>query len=261
MSEEKPFPASRRKLREARKQGQVQRAPLASFAIQLILFIIVLYFGLGRIWLQFQILLEYSLVWGFRNLALCLKENAEFILELVFPALGVSSLACFFTELYQVGPGWFPGAGGGIGVVNGTRKVVKGFCSAHVIALRTVSILALSLYCMSKTFNQALFAPELWEGKQSPSVETLRLFQLLITKVWIPVCAFAIFLGAVEYVVKRRKYRAELSMSFDELRQELKEEEGDPQIRAARRQLHQALAYEELVARVRTSKVLIVERA
>ena len=79
-------------------------------------------------------------------------------------------------------------------------------------------------------------------------------------KTWVPLCALVFFMGVIEYIVRRKKYFSELSMSFDELRQEMREEEGDPHIKVAQQQLHQALAYEELVARVRASKVLIVER-
>lgn len=255
MAEARPFEATRRKVREARKRGQVLRAPMAAMAMQLVLFMIVLSISLKAVWIQFQILLEYSIVWGFSNPFLCLKESAAFIVELIFPALGISAAACVLVEFWQVGPGWYPGAGGGVNVVSGTRKVVKGLCSIHIVAFKTLSILAVSLYCISGASQRVLFVPA--RGR----LQALLLFQELIREVWVPVLASVISLAVIEYVMKRKQFRAELSMSFDELRQELKEEEGDPHVRAARQQLHRALAYEELVARVRSSKVLIVERA
>ncbi len=255
MAESKPFEATPRKLREARKRGQVLRAPMTGAAIQLLTLMIVLGISMADVWLHFQILLEYSIVWGFSNPFLCLKESAAFIVELVFPALGISSAACLLIEFWQAGPGWYPWAGGGVNVVSGTRKVVKGLCSIHFVALKTFSVLAVSLCCMSGVFRQTLFL------RVQGSSQALMLFERLVREVGVPVLVCVISLAAIEYVMKRRQFRAELSMSFDELRQELKEEEGDPHVRAARRQLHRALAYEELVARVRKSKVLIVERA
>jgi type III secretion protein U len=49
-------------------------------------------------------------------------------------------------------------------------------------------------------------------------------------------------------------------MSFEEVREEYKENEGDPHLRAARRHEHQALAMAEIEKRVRSSKVLVIRK-
>ena len=50
-------------------------------------------------------------------------------------------------------------------------------------------------------------------------------------------------------------------MSLEELREEYKQEEGDPYVRAARRHEHQMLALGELEKRVRNAKVIVVRRS
>ena len=49
-------------------------------------------------------------------------------------------------------------------------------------------------------------------------------------------------------------------MSYEELKNEHKESEGDPHFRAARRHEHQALSMAEMERRVRNAKVLVVRR-
>lgn len=49
-------------------------------------------------------------------------------------------------------------------------------------------------------------------------------------------------------------------MTLEEVKEEFKESEGDPHLRAARRHEHQALAMAEIEKRVRNSKVLVIRR-
>lgn len=49
-------------------------------------------------------------------------------------------------------------------------------------------------------------------------------------------------------------------MSFEEVREEYKESEGDPHFRAARRHEHQVMAMAEIEKQVRNSKVLVIQR-
>ena len=49
-------------------------------------------------------------------------------------------------------------------------------------------------------------------------------------------------------------------MSFEEVKEEYKESEGDPHLRAARRHEHQAMAMSEIEKQVRSSKVLVIRK-
>ena len=69
-----------------------------------------------------------------------------------------------------------------------------------------------------------------------------------------------LFFGVLDFLVKRKEYLKELSMSHDEIRRETKDEEGDPLVKTMRRLQHEELLQRDLVARVRRSKVIVVER-
>jgi flagellar biosynthesis protein FlhB len=68
-------------------------------------------------------------------------------------------------------------------------------------------------------------------------------------------------LAIASYALVRWRFFARNKMSLEELREEYKQEEGDPHIRAARRHEHQMLAMGELEKRVRNAKVIVVRRA
>ena len=65
-------------------------------------------------------------------------------------------------------------------------------------------------------------------------------------------------LAAADYALQRRRWLKGLMMSRQEVRQEYKEQEGDPIIRSQRRALHQELASQQIVAEVRLASALVV---
>ena len=255
MGDQKPHEPTRKKLKDARKQGNILRSPLLQASMSLSIFTIIALFLIRFSWLRFQMLLQYLLVWGFCNPALSLRVSVILIPELLLPVLAAAGVAGLAVEIWQTGAGWYPTFGTGFGVVQGTRKVVKGLCSVHLVALKAVSVTALCFCFMWPSFRAAMFVPYgvVFPLQENPLHAAVR--------ICLPICAGLLFLGGVEYLLKRRRYMRDLSMTHDELRQELREEEGDPFVKAARNMLHSSLAYEEMAARVRASKVLIVERA
>lgn len=70
--------------------------------------------------------------------------------------------------------------------------------------------------------------------------------------------AIALGLGLLDWVVVRRAFLRKNRMSYDELRREHKESEGDPEVKAARRRAHQEMLNQASVHAVRDASVLVV---
>jgi len=68
--------------------------------------------------------------------------------------------------------------------------------------------------------------------------------------------AFAL-IAAADYLWQRHSFMRDNMMSKDEVKREYKEMEGDPHIKAKRKQLHQEMASQNAVGRVRQAKVLV----
>jgi flagellar biosynthesis protein FlhB len=65
-------------------------------------------------------------------------------------------------------------------------------------------------------------------------------------------------LAALDYAIQRRRWMKGLMMTREEVRQEYKEQEGDPILRSQRRAMHQELANQQIVAEVRLASAVVV---
>lgn len=65
-------------------------------------------------------------------------------------------------------------------------------------------------------------------------------------------------LAAADYALQRRRWMKGLMMTREEVRQEYKEQEGDPILRSQRRALHQELATQQIAAEVRLASAVVV---
>ncbi|MBE2252112.1 MAG: EscU/YscU/HrcU family type III secretion system export apparatus switch protein [Myxococcus sp.] len=68
---------------------------------------------------------------------------------------------------------------------------------------------------------------------------------------------FAVFAGA-DFALTHWRYRKKHMMTRDEVKREVKEDEGDPQIRGARKRKHRELSRRNAIAETKTADALIV---
>ena len=67
-----------------------------------------------------------------------------------------------------------------------------------------------------------------------------------------------LLLGAADYFLQKKLHLKELMMSKDEVKREYKEDEGDPHIRHQRRHLHQEILAQNMVQNVPRANVVVV---
>lgn len=67
-----------------------------------------------------------------------------------------------------------------------------------------------------------------------------------------------LLLGAGDYFLQRRLYMKKMMMTKDEVKREHRQEEGDPQIRARRRQIHREILTQNIIERVPQATALVV---
>ena len=106
-------------------------------------------------------------------------------------------------------------------------------------------------------FEVFAFVPSTLEGFTVPALE--RLFskvRSLCTRGGLALTAIAI----VAYALARWRFYRQQKMSLQDLRDEYKEDEGDPHAKAHRKQEHRALLFSEVEKRVKRSKVVVVRR-
>jgi len=122
-------------------------------------------------------------------------------------------------------------------VITGARAVVA-FGAAAVAVLPSISSV-MSAALRSNAFSTSLAAA--WNGAQRTAITA---------------CAIGACFAAIDYGIVRAAWRKKLRMSFEDLKRDLKENDGDPQTRARRRSLHRSLS-NSAVARVKDAAFVV----
>ncbi len=106
--------------------------------------------------------------------------------------------------------------------------------AAAAKALAAASALLLALFPVAR---QALVA----EAAAAPARLAAQTFGALLRSIAVAVAAGSVF-AVLDLLIERAKRRKRLRMSFEELKRDQKQSEGDPGMRGRRRQAHRALA-------------------
>jgi type III secretion protein U len=87
--------------------------------------------------------------------------------------------------------------------------------------------------------------PVLIRAVSMPMASTLLIFHAFLMEVIIKVGLFFIIVAVADYIYQKKDFAKEMMMEKFEVKQEYKNSEGDPQIKSKRRQIAQEIAYQE----------------
>lgn len=87
--------------------------------------------------------------------------------------------------------------------------------------------------------------PVLIRAVSLPMIDTLMIFYAFLMQVVIKVGLFFIAVALADFVFQKKNFAKEMMMEKFEVKQEYKNTEGDPQIKSKRRQVAQEIAYQE----------------
>lgn len=244
-SEEKTLPASDKKLQDARKKGQVAKAgDLVSAAT--VAGIVLLVSGLWQNWAERLLALTDAMVRATatpHDLVPALIEAGAAWISLVLPALAVAfvlALAAgmaatggplFAMEAIKPKPETFSPASA-LKRIFGMRawvEIGKSLVKVVVLAAAFVSVLRLWLSPLMEipACGLACFGP--------------MLVAMLKATAYVAVGVFAA-VGIADILLQRRLFLHEMRMTKTEMKQERKNQEGDPHMQAERRRLRQEQA-------------------
>lgn len=259
MAEEKAHKASPRKIEKARKEGNILKSQDLSQVLLLpVVIISVLTFAAFN-WNKNRMLLQYSLERGLESPLLLFRAWTEFFFETTVFSLVLGGTLSILTQIGQIGFKfeW--------GLLSPKFERLDGIAGGKRLFSRlpTFGLSLLKLVVLFLVFS-FFFWFSSWRRMLETDMPLEQQIQFLATLLLgifgLGMSVSSVFAGG-DYFLQRRKFFRELSMDHDEVRREYRESEGDPELKARRKGLHQALANQDVVARVRTAKVLIVKRA
>ena len=112
------------------------------------------------------------------------------------------------------------------------------------------SILALAVWPDHQRLTGLAFAPD--------HKTALALTRDILIKLFASAAAAMVVISALDYAWARREWKKKLRMTKEEVRREIKEQEGDPQIKSRQRQQREARARRRMMSAVKDATVLIM---
>lgn len=258
MSGEKKHQPSKKKLKNIRKEGNCLKAPLLGQTISLTTCILTIYSLSPAILVKSKILLQYLSREILNNPQTALGVALEYVFSLtlcfVLPCVAMGHVMEALQVGFKLEPAIlspkFERLNPATAILSLLRTLAGSwsYLLRALLALMFLFILILFLFFRLPAFFMDVFTPQLGMG--------LHIAQVLLP---IGVVILALF-AALEYGLKRREFLNTHGMNDEELRREIKEDEGDPWLKSFRRMQHEALVFEQLVKRVRSAKCIIVEK-
>ncbi len=261
--QERTEEASQRKREEARKKGQVAKSrELASVAV-LLAGLLTLFWGADFFYRQFHDLL----VFYFENLAAISisLENVDWLVLLslkqmaflVGPFFFVLVVVAFFANFLQTGPLFsleaisfklskldpFAGFGRIFSLVS-LVELVKGIAKVLIVG-------SVAFYTINQEIGHLL--PLL---SQSPH-QILSYMGGVSFNIFWRSCLAMIVLAVLDYMFQRWEFERNLRMTKQELKEEYKQTEGDPMVKARVRSLQREMARKRMMAEVPKADVVI----
>jgi flagellar biosynthetic protein FlhB len=265
-SQEKSEEATPRKLRDARKKGQVAKSKDLNSIILLLITFATLWILRNRTGDELQKYMNQCFEaiplirdgGGIRDVLLPLLKGAvEHISFILAPILMVVASVALLVSYLQVGAIF------SIEPIKPTfDKInpVKGF--KNIFKLRSFIELIKSAAKISIVFLIAFFVikgylPDLILSVTQGIFATLTLAGKILASFVIKVAIFFIIIALFDLLYQRWQYGKDLKMSKYEVMQEYKRDEGDPLLKSHRKQMHQELTKGD-IAQVAKSDVVVV---
>lgn len=260
-SGEKTEEPTEKRLRDARKKGQVAKS--ADVSSTWLLIIIFVYFAIFKTMIlkkcEELILLPTLFIHLPFEEALpnVLVGTATIGLMLTVPFLVLVAIMGVFINFIQTGPVFSTDPlkpdFKKINPVEGAKKIFskKGLIEVLKSSLKTVFLGLVLYYCIKGVIAPLLLIPfSGLNGIFAILIEVMRNFA-------INVCLVYLVVAVADLFFQRHQYIKDLKMTKDEVKREYKEMEGDPHIKGERKAMHEELATSDNVEAVKKSSVLV----
>lgn len=247
---EKTEKASPKKLRDAKKKGQVAKSqdlPSAFTFIASIWVVLAMSHFLYEKMGGFIVATFSQIPQGDLNNAVAslMMQANEVIFYCSIPALAMVSLLGMVITFLSVGPVFAPEV---------FKFDIKKFDPVQNLKakfkLKTLFELVKSLIKIgiaSWIIYDVMYnsLPSLIKAVSMPMASTLMIFHAFLMEVIIKVGLFFIVVAVADFVYQKKDFAKEMMMEKFEVKQEYKNSEGDPQIKGKRRQIAQEIAYQD----------------
>lgn len=247
---EKTEKATPKKLRDAKKKGQVAKSQDLPSAFTFIVSIWVvlqmanfLYTKLGG----FIVNVFNQISQGGYDFALpsLMNQAIEIIFWCSIPALGLVTLIGMAVNFLSVGPVFAPEVFKFDPKKFDPVQNLKAKFKLKTLVELLKSVVKISVACWIIYDVMYASLPVLIQAVSMPIASALLILNAFLMEVIIKVGLFFIIVAVADFVYQKKNFASEMKMEKFEIKQEYKNSEGDPHIKSKRRQIAQEIAYQE----------------
>ena len=260
---EKSEKATPKKLRDARKKGQVAKSQDFPSAFTFIVSISTILFSARSI---YETLVEYT-IYTFRSInseldmqkgsAPFLSSALDTILSISLPILGIVVATGVLINFLLIGPVF------SVEVFKPNLKKLNPITNLkNIFKAKTFFELLKSLFKITGAFILIYTVikdslPEIISTINMSAMGAVLVFASFLGKVVLRVGIFFIIIALFDLIFQRYNFAKEMRMEKYEVKQEYKDTEGDPHIKGRRRQIAREIAYSEGPKATRRARTVI----
>jgi flagellar biosynthesis protein FlhB len=270
MGEQKQFEASAKKKKKARDEGQIPRSRELTQALQLsscyLLLFLAHYWGHSILDLYHKIIQDVD-SFSAENIQVCSTEAGAVLLGIILLWFGVLCIVSLASEMFQLGEFRFSmkllapkldrlDPVKGFRRILGERDGMKPGVGLFAEAVQITCIGGVAL--MVLWFRVITEAHEFFELETETAQEGIVFIREKVSGLLRDIVIVSLVFGIIKYFMSCKRIRKKLMMDFEELKREVKEDEGDPHVKGQRKSMHQEVLLHGMIENVKKAKVVIV---
>ncbi len=262
-SQEKTEDATPKRLREARKKGQVPKSRDLSTIFVLVAFFVAICLSLGFMGGE----LKKLMVLVFNTVATPQLDGAKIydlgkaslftLAKVCAPAFIAGFAIAGIVGFLQVGPVFsiepLKPQGKKLNPLEGLKNMFK--TPTFIELVKNILKITLIFYLAYQVLSGSLF--DVLETVRIPILESSKIAGSLIFKIVLRILILFIAIALADFLVQRWQFMKQMRMSKDEVKREYKQDEGDPHIKSHRRQLHREFAFGDVQQKVKNADVVV----
>jgi len=261
---EKSHDATPHRRQQAREQGQVAYSQdLGSAALLLVGVLVLSYYGYAVID-HVMLFMERQLSTGGGSLVVDDRELiviSDSVLKTfgvsMLPILAVMTVAGVLSTVLQIGLIFVPEKIQPditrLSVLAGLKRIfsLQGAVKLGFGMIKILIVCAIAATVIQGRWNEILFASEL----EVPDLARLLIDVVFATALWVGATLFV--LALLDFGFQKWKFEQDLMMTHQEMREEMKNMQGDPQVISRRRQIQRQMALNRIGDKVPKADVVV----
>lgn len=264
MADDKTEQPTPKKLREARKKGQVMHSKDLSSALIFAVAVIVILKTGASMSQQLQSFMKMAFEsavtqpWNGAEIDRLKMEGFKTFAGVLSPLLGAVFIAALAVNFLQAGAIFtLDPMKPNFGKLNPLEGIKKMFSLKGLVNLAKSTIILVAVFFLAYQVIKGSLRPMLMLS-QAGLMQSFEFGQNLIATLLMRTVLFMSVVGGADFMYQRWQFNKDMMMSKEEVKNEYKEQEGDPHYKSKRKQMHKELAMGNMLRNARKADVVVV---